>query len=77
MVDAEVTVEGERFANLDDRRAYRAAQGRFFSAHREHGTLLSQPVFALAQLKHAIGVLPPTGATCPVDTVCMESLASW
>ena len=38
-----------RTAALEDRRANRAAQGRFFSAHLEHGTLLSQPVFAFAQ----------------------------
>jgi len=31
-------------------RAKRASQGKFFSAHLEHGTVLSQPVFALAQL---------------------------
>lgn len=44
--------------NFDDRRANLAEQGNDFSAHLEHGTLLSQPVFALAQLRQAMGVRP-------------------
>jgi len=41
--------------------AKRASQGRKpFSSHREHGTLLSQRVFALAQLIQEIGVRSAT-----------------
>ena len=65
-----------RTAALDDRRANLAAQGRFFSAHREQGTLLSQPVFALAQFWHAMGVRPATVGT-PPGSGSMGSLASW
>jgi hypothetical protein len=56
-------VAAARLASFEERRAYLAAHGRFFSAHLEHGTLLSQPVFAFAQLRQAMGVRPPTGAT--------------
>ena len=44
--------------SFDDRLANLAAHGSDLSAHLEHGTLLSQPVLALAQLRQAIGVLP-------------------
>ena len=54
-----------RTAAFEDRRANRAAQGRFFSAQRAHGTLLSHPVLALAQFWQAIGVLPATVGTPP------------
>lgn len=53
--------------SFDDRRANLAAHGRDLSAHLEQGTLLSQPVFALAQLRQAIGVLP---ATVGIDAGC-------
>lgn len=55
----------DRFAAFDERRAYLLAHGRFFSEHLEQGTLLSQPVFALAQLMHAMGVRPLTVGTPP------------
>ena len=61
---------------LPERRAKRASQGRFFSAQREHGTALSQPVFALAQLIQAMGVRPAMDGTVP-GAVCIGSLASW
>lgn len=54
-----------RTAAFDERRAKRAAQGRFFSTHLEQGTRLSQPVFALAQLWQAIGVRPAIVGTPP------------
>ena len=39
-----------RNAAFDDRLANRGSQFRLFDEHRVHGTLLSQPVFAWAQL---------------------------
>lgn len=63
-------------AALEDRRANLAAHGRFFSAHRLHGTLLSHPVLALAQFWQAIGVLPATVGT-PPGSGSIGSLASW
>jgi len=65
-----------RTAALDDRRANLAAQGRFFSAQRAQGTLLSQPVLALAQFWQAIGVRPATVGT-PPGRGSMGSRASW
>jgi hypothetical protein len=65
----------DRWAAFVVRLANRASQGRFFSAHREQGTLLSQPVFALAQFMHAIGVRPATGGA-PPGTGCIGSLTS-
>lgn len=62
-------------AALEDRRANRAAQGRFFSAQRLQGTRLSHPVFALAQFWHAMGVLPATVGT-PPGSGSIGSLAS-
>lgn len=47
-----------RAAALEARLAKRAAHGSPFSAHLEQGTLLSQPVFALAQFWQAMGVRP-------------------
>lgn len=44
--------------SVDDRRANLAAHGSDLSAHLAHGTRLSQPVFALAQLRQAMGVGP-------------------
>jgi nitrogen fixation-related uncharacterized protein len=54
-----------RSAAFDDLRAKRAAQSSFLSAHREHGTRLSQPVLAWAQLRQAMGVFPATVGTPP------------
>lgn len=76
MVDVTAEAAAARTAALDERRAKRAAQGSFFSAQREHGTPLSQPVFALAQFWHAIGVRPAT-AGAPPGRGSMMSLASW
>lgn len=63
-------------AALDERRANLAAHGRFFSAHRLQGTLLSHPVLAFAQFWHAMGVLPATVGT-PPGSGSIGSLASW
>lgn len=60
---------------FDHRRANLATQGRPFSAQREHGTLLSQPVFEFAQLIQAIGARPATVAV-PSWEGCTESLNS-
>lgn len=49
-----------RNAAFDDRLANLASHCRPLSEQREHGTLLSQPVFAWAQLRQAIGVRPAT-----------------
>jgi hypothetical protein len=65
-----------RMAALDDRLANRASHGRFFSAHLVQGTFLSQPVFALAQFWHAMGVRPATVGT-PPGSGSVGSLASW
>jgi hypothetical protein len=56
-------------------RANRGAQGRFLSAHLEHGTFLSQPAFAVAQLLQAIGVLELMGGSPPEEGT--ESRTSW
>jgi hypothetical protein len=65
-----------RMAALDDRLAYLAAHGRFFSAHLVQGTFLSHPVFALAQFWHEMRVRPATVGT-PPGSGSMESLVSW
>lgn len=62
--------------SFEDRLANLAAHGSDLSAHLEHGTLLSQPVLALAQLMHAIGVLPAT-AGIDVGRGREGSLISW
>jgi len=67
---------GDRIAAFDERRANRASQGRFLSAHREQGTPLSQPAFELAQLMQAMGV-GPVILGAPPDKGCAGSLASW
>lgn len=67
---------GDRIAAFDERRANRASQDRFLSAHREQGTPLSQPAFALAQLMQAMGVRPAVLGTSR-GASCVGSLASW
>ena len=62
--------------NFDDRLANLAAHGSDLSAHLEQGTLLSQPVFALAQLRQAIGVRPATAGIL-VGGGSDGSLISW
>ena len=65
-----------RIVVLADRRANLASQARFLLAHREQGTLLSQPAFALAQFAQAMRVRPDIGDALP-DEVGICSLASW
>ena len=60
---------------LDVLRAKRGAHGRFLSAHLEHGTFLSQPAFAVAQLLQAMGVLELIGGSPP--ETCSGSRTSW
>jgi hypothetical protein len=60
---------------FEDLRAKRGAQARFLSAHLEHGTFLSQPALAVAQLLQAIGVLELMGGSPSV--MCIESRTSW
>lgn len=62
--------------SFDDRLANLAAHGNDLSAHLEHGTLLSQPVLALAQFRQAIGVLPAT-AGMEAGSGREGSLISW
>lgn len=70
------TAWAARKTTFEDRLANLAAQSRFLSAHREHGTLLSQPVFACAQFKQAMGVLPAMVGT-PPGPGSNGSRASW
>ncbi len=65
-----------RNAAFDDRLANRASHGRPLSEQREHGTLLSQPVLACAQLRQAIGVRPATVGT-PPGSGSAGSRSSW
>ena len=65
----------ERLKPFEDRRANRGAQLRFLSEHREQGTFLSQPAFAVAQFEQAIGVRWLMGGSplLPCWLIC----ASW
>jgi hypothetical protein len=60
---------------FDVRRANRGAHGRFLSARLEHGTFLSQPAFAVAQLLQAMGVPELIGGSPP--EACSGSRTSW
>jgi len=62
-----------RCAFFDDRRVGRKVHRRFRPAQRLHGNFLSHLVLVLAQLLHAIGVLPADLGIMPLAA----GIASW